>query len=49
MQENCWSESPGELFKVRGPNYLKDGLKIQSRQCAQLLCVEFSRWRRAPR
>ena len=41
-EENCWSESPGEAFKVRGPNYLKDGLKIQSRPCAfKLLCVEF--------
>lgn len=39
---NCWSEPPGELFKVRGENYLKDGLKISSKPCAfKLMCVEF--------
>ena len=41
-EADCWSESPGDVFKVRGPNYIKDGIKIQSRLCAfKLLHVEF--------
>ena len=41
-EADCWSESPGNIFKVRGPNYIKDGLKIHSRACAfKLLHVEF--------
>lgn len=41
-ETDCWTESPGEMFKVRGPNYLQDGVKIKSRDCAfKLLHVEF--------
>jgi hypothetical protein len=41
-EADCWSESPGDVFKVRGPNYLHDGVKVQSRECAfKLLHVEF--------
>ena len=41
-EADCWSESPGDAFKVRGPNYLQDGVKIKSRDCAfKLLHVEF--------
>ena len=41
-EADCWSESPGSAFKVRGANYLQDGVKIKSRDCAfKLLHVEF--------
>ena len=29
-EHSCWSDPPGPLFKVRGPNYFKDGLKMPS-------------------
>ena len=39
---DCWSESPGKTFAVRGANYLVDGVKVNSQACAfALLHVEF--------
>jgi len=37
VKAHCWSDPDSTTFKVRGPNYLKDKVKIQSKEAAYKL------------
>lgn len=40
---SCWSQPPANIFRVRGANYLKDKIKIQSDACP-LICRGVDVW-----
>lgn len=40
---HCWEPIPAAQFQVRGPGYLKDGQKMPSAECSELLAMEVFR------